>query len=138
MDLMIKIILVLILILSVLIVVLFLNQRDKKVKTNQKGADECITFECLVNNLKDKRSTKAKLDTTIELLLKHHGNIPPKVGTKTDVDFEKYKEIFVLLCTHQNATTTMILGFDKELTRLNPEYKKDINDAIAKGLKARG
>ncbi len=138
MDFMVKIILVLIVVLSVLIVVLFLRQKSKKAESKQQNNDECITFECLINNLKDRKSSQSKLERTIELLIKHHGNISHQIDNKTHSDFEKYKEIFLLLCTHKNATTAMILGFDRELAKLNPEYKKDINEAIAKGLKARG
>ena len=53
-------------------------------------------------------------------------------------DFDIYMDILFTICRHPNTTKNLILDFDKELERLNPEYKPEINNALAKGLNSRG
>jgi hypothetical protein len=47
-------------------------------------------------------------------------------------------DILFAICRHPNTNKDIIINFDKELEHLNPEYKKEINEAIAKGLNSRG
>jgi len=46
--------------------------------------------------------------------------------------------ILFAICLHPNTNKNIILSFNKELVRLNPKYKVEINGAISKGLNSRG
>jgi len=52
-------------------------------------------------------------------------------------DFDIYMEILFTICRHPNTNKDIVIKFDRELGRLNPEYKKEINEAITKGLNSR-
>jgi len=60
-----------------------------------------------------------------------------KLGLRTHPDFDTYMDILFTICRHPNTNKDIIIKFDKELSRLNPEYKKEINEAITKGLNSR-
>jgi len=88
--------------------------------------------------IKRRKSTTKELKTALDLIIKHHGTIHKKLGQRAHPDFDIYMDILFTICRHPNTTKHLILDFDKELERLNPEYKPEINNAIAKGLNSRG
>ncbi len=53
-------------------------------------------------------------------------------------DFENYSEILFTISRHKHINKDILIKFDKELERRNPEYKKEINEALMKGLNSRG
>ena len=88
--------------------------------------------------IKLKKTTSKELKDSLDLVLKHHALIHKKLGARAHPDFDIYRDILFSICRHPNTNKNIIINFDKELTRLNPEYKADINDAITKGLNSRG
>ena len=60
-----------------------------------------------------------------------------KLGLRAHPDFDIYMDILFTICRHPNANKDLIIKFDRELEELNSEYKKEINDAITKGLNSR-
>lgn len=72
------------------------------------------------------------------MVLKNYGQIHQKMGVRAHPDFDIYMGILFAICRHPNTNKNIILNFDKELSRLNPDYKAEINDAVTKGIKSRG
>lgn len=152
----IKVIIGLIVILAVLIFLLFLEPNkdaksepkrrpaaEVKKETKEEGKkenDSSINTDLfhLVNIIKNRRSNADTLSEALELVIKHHGKVHKKLGLRPHPDFDTYIDILFTICRHPNANKDMIITFDRELERLNPEYKKEINEAIAKGLNSRG
>ena len=137
----------LILILSILIFLFFYSSKKKKTtipKNVQKITPEVETdnyktdLNSLRAELRKKKTTTKELMSIIDLILKHHGVIHKKMGMRSHPDFDAYTEIFMSICRHPNTNKNIILKFDKELSKLNPEYKSNINDAVTKGLNSRG
>ncbi|MDT8338397.1 MAG: hypothetical protein RQ763_04285 [Sulfurimonas sp.] len=147
----IKAIIGLIVILAFLIFLLFLQPKSK-IKSEQKSnfeserskysKDESSSANTdllhLVNIIKNKRSNAGTLSEALELVIKHHGQVHKKLGLRPHPDFDIYIDILFTICRHPNANKDMIITFDRELEKLNPEYKQEINEAIAKGLNSRG
>jgi len=152
----IKAIIGLIVVLAILIFLLFLEP-SKEEKIQQKSApvaevkkeieekpkkeeEPSVNTDLfhLVNVIKNKRSNADTLSEALELIIKHHGKVHKKLGLRPHPDFDTYIDILFTICRHPNANKDMIIIFDRELERLNPDYKKEINEAIAKGLNSRG
>jgi uncharacterized membrane protein YhiD involved in acid resistance len=152
----IKAIIGLIVVLAILIFLLFLEP-NKDVKSEPKRqmapevqkesreereeeADSSVNTDLfhLVNIIKNRRSNAHTLSEALELVIKHHGKVHKKLGLRPHPDFDTYIDILFTICRHPNANKDMIITFDRELEKLNPEYKKEINEAIAKGLNSRG
>lgn len=133
----------LIAVLAVLIFVLFLPSGKKKKEDQAKKAaaahqpEQKMDLPFLKSIVKNKKSSTGKLQEALNLVIKHHGNIHPKLGVRPHPDFDIYMDFLFTICRHPNASKDLIINFDKDLCRLNPEYKKEINDAITKGLNSR-
>ena len=108
------------------------------VAKTEKVQKKAYDFESLRKIIKNKKSSSEQLAEALELIIKYHGNIHPKLGARPHPDFDRYMDILFSICRHKNATSKMVVKFDKELSGLNPDYLKQINDAIAKGLNSRG
>jgi hypothetical protein len=135
----------LIVILGVLIFIFFYSSKKKKVKSKKKQVQKSATPEVIKSDLNYLRSEIRKQKTTtkelkvlLDLVLKHHGVIHKKLGLRPHPDFDAYSEIMIVLCRHAHTNKNLILNFDRELRRLNPEYAKEINEALTKGLNSRG
>jgi len=132
----------LVVVLAILIFLLFLPTKKKKKKkvvkkSTSSKASLNTDLEHLRSIIKKKRTTTKELKDTLELILKHHGRVHEKLGLRTHPDFDTYMDILFTICRHPNTNKDIIIKFDKELSRLNPEYKKEINEAITKGLNSR-
>lgn len=162
-ELIIKSIMGLVAILAILIFLLFLEPKKKVIKKEILVPNEKLTknekfaenkkltedaapisqektntdLESLVKIIKNKRADAEEISQTLDLIIKHHGKVHKKIGLKTHHDFDTYMDIFFTICRHPNANKDLIIKFDRELEELNPEYKKEINDAITKGLNSR-
>jgi len=132
-------------ILAVLLFLLFMTNNDssknkkkdkKEVKPVAKKSID-TSLENLRSIIKDKLSSTAELREALELIIKFHGTIHPKLGVRAHPDFDPYMDVLFTVCRHPNADKDMIIKFDNELCRYNPEYKQDINEAITKGLTSR-
>lgn len=97
-----------------------------------------IDLDSLRAIIKNKKTTSEELKEALDLVLKYHGNIHKKLGIRTHPDFDIYMEMLIIICRHPNTNKNIIINFDKELSKLNPQYKAEINDAITKGLNSRG
>jgi len=124
---------------------LYVSKKKKKIlreavksKSSLPKNDSFVSLESLLQIIKDKKSTTKELSEALDLVLKHHGTIHPKLGVRTHPDFDVYGEILLRICRHPNTNTKLILNFDKALEAKNEAYKKDINDFITKGLNSRG
>jgi hypothetical protein len=143
-TLLVKSILGLVAVLGFLIFVLVLPSGSKK--KPQKPIQNKIPkkefartdLEFLRGIIKDKNSDENLLKKTLELIIKHHGKIPKKIAARPHPDFEIYRDILFRVCRHPNTNKHLIVYFDKELTRLNQEYKSNINDTLTRGLNSRG
>ena len=136
----------LIAILLVLLFLFFYNKKSKstpKVKSKKKKKlikkdKNDTSLETLLEIIRDKESSTEALSKALELIIKHHGKIHPKLGLRTHPDFNIYSEVLLRICRHPNTTKDIILKFDRALERENEEYKREINDSLTKGLNSRG
>jgi hypothetical protein len=134
----------LVLILGILVFLLVLSSKSKKAKTVEivkkevkppRPATDLPTLRAIVKN---KKSSAKELQTALDLILKYHGDIHPKLGTRTHPEYDTYMEILFTICRHPHTNKNIILSFNRELERKNPDYKIEINEAITKGLNSRG
>lgn len=132
----------LVVILAVLMFFLFYSSSKKKQKVvvekeTKKEVGRTPTFEELKSVLRNPSSSSQDLKNALDQIIKHYSKIS-KHSKKTFSDFDPYMTIFYNICRHPNTTKDIILNFDKELSRINPEFKSDINDAVTKGVNSRG
>lgn len=136
----------LIVLLSILIFLLFMPSKTKKT-TVIKAKKEALEPEksklktdlpSLRAIIKNKRTDKETLKEALDLVIKYHGTIHKKLGVRAHPDFDIYMDILFSICRHPNTTKNIIVGFDSALEKLNPDYKQNINEAVAKGLNSRG
>lgn len=126
--------------LGFLIFLLLYTSRKRKAKLQESATQvhgDVMDFDSLKALITNKHTTAQVLKESLDMILKHYGHIPSKTGLKAHPEFQKYTDIIVSICLHPHTSKNLILNFDKELSRLNPEYKSDINDAVTKGVKAR-
>jgi hypothetical protein len=132
--------------LAILIIIGFIlfynpNKKKKVVKKKKKVKKVKVTkdFLYLKSIIKNRETSTKELKETLNKVINEYGKIPPKNGRSltTNDDFLQYMEIIFALTTHPNITKEIILDFDKRLGQKNPEYSKDISNAIMKGLSAR-
>ena len=133
----------LLVILGILVFLLVLAPKSKKKEVAKKIVQEQkakpkIELEFLRTVVKNRKSTADELKEALALVLKYHGTIHKKLGLRPHPESQVYMDILFNLCRHPNANKDIVINFDKELGRLNPDYKKDLNDAMMRGLNSRG
>ncbi|MCF6309273.1 MAG: hypothetical protein L3J19_02185 [Sulfurimonas sp.] len=158
-DLIVKAIMGLVAILAILIFLLFLESDEKPkskktISSSKKSTDkkpvsksekivkeqdnaQKTDLESLVRIIKNKKADADKIGEALDLIIKHHGTVHKKLGLRAHPDFDVYMDILFTICRHPNANKELIIKFDRELEELNEEYKKEINEAITKGLNSR-
>jgi len=117
------------------------NQPTKKKSTRKKPLpirEVKPDLNTLLEVIKDKTSTTQELQEAVNLIIKYYGKIPKKLGIRAHPKFEIYSELILRLCHHPNANKDIILKLDRELHKLNPEYKLELDDSLTKGLDTRG
>ncbi len=130
----------------VILVVFFIytsqNRREKQKKkeryTSPIPPKPKYDWDTLIKVVRNRQSTTQELQDALTLILKYHGIISHKLGIRANPEFNKYEEVLLRLCRHPNTNKDLIINFDKELEKRNPEYIKEINDALTKGLNSRG
>lgn len=147
-ELIVKSIMGLIALLALLIFLLFYNpnKSKKKALSHVKHVEEIksskeveeTNFKVLIAMIKNKKSDAKKLEYALGMILKHHGKVHKKMGLRPHPEFMIYEDIIFTLCRHPHTNKDLIIDFDRELLKLNPEYKQEINDAMTKGLNSRG
>jgi len=135
------------------LLIFFLLYRSKKKKQNKSSAKSSSAKKSYVSEskvtqkhdmptllgiIRNKKSTTQELQKALELVIKYHGNIPKKLGLRSHPEFDNYAEIILRICRHPNTNKDIIIYFDRELEKLNPDYAKEINDTLTKGLNSRG
>jgi hypothetical protein len=113
------------------------EQEEKKESSGESQKKE-LDLTYLVGIIKNKKSDSKKLQHELDAIIRYHGKVHKKLGSTAHPDFDIYIDILFTLCRHPNANKDLIINFDRELERQNPEYKQEINEAITKGLNSRG
>ena len=136
----------LIVLVIVVFVIIKLTSRDKAASVvtqiesapqTSKEAVKSYDLESLMKIIKNKKSSASDLQEALDMIILHYGEIHPKLGTRAHPDFDNYVEIIIRLCHHPRVTSKMVIKFDKELRAKNPEYEREINDTVTKGLNSR-
>ncbi len=110
-----------------------LSSKKKRIQMHQEAmrADtQVMSLETLSHIIEDKNTTTKELKEALDLVLHHYGVI--------DNHFDIYMEMMFSVCLHPNTNKNIVINFEKELRRLNPNYKSEINEALTKGLNSRG
>jgi hypothetical protein len=134
----------LIFVLGILVFLLVLPSRSKKVKSvefveKELAKSRPVTdFPTLTDIVKNKNSSSIELQEALDLILKYHGTIHPRLGMRAHPESDIYMEILFTICRHPNTNKEIILSFNRGLEKKNPDYKIEINEAITKGLNSRG
>lgn len=97
-----------------------------------------LSFEEIRALFSHSQSSKAELKEAIEQLVRHHGKIHAKLGDLVHPDFKRYLELIISLCKHPQADKELILALDQKLRVKNPKYGMEIDEAVNKGIAARG
>lgn len=112
-------------------------QEEKKEPSSEVQKKE-LDLNYLAEIIKNKKSDSKKLQYALDAIIKYHGKVHKKLGLRPHPDFDIYIDILFTLCRHPHANKHLIINFDRELGKQNPEYKQEINEAITKGLNSRG
>lgn len=129
-----------------ILVLFFLYAPSKKKKTAKKQKKivkegkpkQNYELQNLLKVIRNKHATTEELSQALDLIIKHYGHIHTKLGIRTHPDFDIYSEILLRICRHPNTNKDIIIKFDKALEKRNPEYVREINDSLTKGLNSRG
>ena len=131
----------LVVVLGILVFILVMpakkQQQKKKTYTTKSKPVRKTDLESLRHFIRNRISTKEQLKQALDDVLKYHGTIPKKLGSRANPLFDDYMEILIMVCRHPNTDKNIIISFDKELSKRNPEYKIEINDSIKRGLDSR-
>jgi hypothetical protein len=143
-TLLIKSVLGLVVVLGILVFLLVMSSKSKKanavevVEKEAKGPRAPTDLPALLAVVRNKKSTAQELKGAVDAIIKFHGNIHPKLGSRTHPEFDVYMEVLFTICRHPNTNKDIILSFNRELEQKNPDYKVEINNAITNGLNSRG
>ena len=107
-------------------------------RATKKEKREVPTFAKLVQKIKMRDTTSEELEKAVRLLLKYYGTIPSKNGIAPSREFKKYAEVIYFVARHPNTTKEIVLFFDKEINAKNPQYHREIDEMLSRGLTARG
>ncbi len=100
--------------------------------------DKPLTFEEITAIFMHKESSKEELKEAIEQLIRYHGKIHSKLGDLPHPDFKRYLTLIIELCNNPQADKDIIVLLDQKLRIRNPKYGLNIDEAIDKGIAARG
>jgi len=132
----------LVVLLGILVFILVFSGKKKKQKTIKSYTQASkkvkkTDLESLRYIIRNRVTSKTDLKEALDDVLKYHGTIPKKLGTRVNPQFDDYMEILIMICRHPNTDKNIIISFDKELSKLNPSYKPEISESIQKGLDSR-
>jgi hypothetical protein len=118
-----------------------LVKQDNAPKKDEKPVidkNKILSFEEIRVLFSHRDSSKAELKEAIEQLVRHHGKIHAKLGDLVHPDFKRYLELIISLCKTPQADKELILSLDQKLRVKNPKYGLEIDEAVNKGIAARG
>lgn len=110
----------------------------KKLDTVQKREDNEHSFEKLHTIIKKKATTTEELKDALDLIIKYYPTMHKKLGIRPHPESNAYMDVIFKLCRHKNTNTKITINFINAIEKINPEYKKEINDAMMRGLNSRG
>jgi len=110
----------------------------KKTLKPKISKDTPLSFEEIASLFTHSDSSQEELKEAIEQLVKHHGKIHAKLGDLPHPDFKRYLALIINLCKNPKADKDIIIALDQKLRAKNPRYGLDIDEAINKGIAARG
>ncbi|MDO8454015.1 MAG: hypothetical protein Q7S59_05545 [Sulfurimonas sp.] len=123
-----------------LLIFLLVSIRSKSVQINNKAEkkESELDLQSLKAIIEDERTTSKGLKEALDSVIKYYGVIDEKGEVKTYRLFDTYLKIIFSICLHPNTNKDLIINFERELRRLNPDYTTEIEDALIKGLNSRG
>ena len=128
--------------LAILVVFLYFpfGEKKKKQKKEVKAAREKpnTDLEYIRSVVKEKKSSLEEITKVLDVLLKYKGSIPAKLGLRPHPDSNIYMDIVFKTARHPNVDKNVVIRLITELEKLNPGYKKELNDALMRGLNSRG
>lgn len=123
---------VLVILLAILIFFFLKSAKAKKLKAQaaktKKKKPKALTLNDLRDRLKNKDLSLKGLNETVDLILKDYGVIK---------DFDIYLDIIFRLAHHSATDKDVVLRFDRELSKLNPEFATSISNNILNALNSR-
>ncbi len=119
-----------------LLIFLLVSIRNKSVQINKE--EPKADLQSLKAIIKDENTSSKGLKEALDSVIKYYGAIDGSKGVKTYSQFDIYLEIIFSICLHPNTNKDLIINFEKELRKLNPDYTTEIEDALIKGLNSRG
>jgi len=128
----IQLLFVLIVLLAVLIFFLLQSSRKKKQKTQDKQNLKQVHVPSLLelrDQLKKKDLNALEIKKIVGVIVTEYGEIE---------DFEIYLDIIFRVARHPNMTKDILLGFEKDLSRVNPSFSSSISKAVSDGVNSRG
>ena len=138
----IKYIVILVVILGIVLIIYVMSLRTKNVKKKKTKSspvrEEVPTLNYLSSLINNSRTSSKQLGETLELIIKHYGTIHPKMGVRAHPDADIYMFLVLRLCRHPNTNKNLIVKFTNSLEKLNEGYKREISEALMKGLNSRG
>ena len=114
------------------------QKEQKELEKKQKQKKPLPTFDELLKVIKNQESTTEELQKAVDLIVKYYAKIPPKLGIRTNPEFDKYIALIIYLVRHKNTNKDLILTLDKGLRKASPSYAPELNDALSKALNSRG
>lgn len=131
-------------ILGVLVILLTSPFRQKKVQQEkQKDNSPLIIkkntgFQHLVEIVNNPESSTEELSDAMTLIIKKYGTIHAKLGMRPHPESKAYINVVFRSCRHKNINKDIIVKFSNALEKLNPTYKREIHEAMMRGLNSRG
>lgn len=114
------------------------RKSDRPVGKKAETKKVARSFDVLAGIIKAKESSASDLKSALDEIITHHGKIKERLGTTPHPDFKRYAGVILAICRHGNTSKELILSFDKSLSSKNPKYRRDIDEAVQKGLNSRG
>ena len=112
--------------------------RSRKKKEPEEVKEPGIpTFEELKSILKNKDADNETLRDALDEIVALYGEIDPKIDGRPSKHFDKYMELIFIVCKHPNSDKRLVLDFEKDLARKNPQYIKNLDKAVTQGLSFR-
>lgn len=128
-------------VLAILLVSQFSSKEVKieEVKEESPPPVETNTdFQHLQAVVNDNNSSTEELSNAMSLIIKRHGTMRSKLGMRPHPESDAYMDVLFKACRHKNINKDIIIKFNNSLEKLNPGYKKEINEALMRGLNSRG
>ena len=127
-----------IIIISVLIVNMKKNKLVKQgdSQKKKKSQEPEVTLDDLIKIVSSKQSSKNDL-TKATIKLAKDFPFPKKRGSSLTNEAKKYLNFVFLTAAHPNADAQIIAFMDKELKRVNPSYKMEIDVYEDRGVNSR-